>query len=217
MNEKPENRIDRVVNDLLRGRRLRLRGGDAEEKEAIIAAARLAAVRTGPQRMHPAFRRRLAEALQAAPRDNFLTRRAALVAGIGVAAGALAGAVMERAMEPAQGARSASAPVDPEKGVWTDVGALADFKEGQGTLVRAGAVGAFVFRHDQKVSAVSSMCSHLPCELWWDGRAAVLECPCHPVSFTPSGQPSSSAYSLPALNLVRARVSAEGRVEVLGT
>ena len=41
MNGKPENRIERIVTDLLRGRRLKLRGGDAEEKEAITAAARL--------------------------------------------------------------------------------------------------------------------------------------------------------------------------------
>ena len=31
---KPENRVDRIVSDLLHGRRLRLRGGDAEEKAA---------------------------------------------------------------------------------------------------------------------------------------------------------------------------------------
>ena len=39
---KPENRVDKIVSDLLRGRRLRLRGGDAEEKAAITAAARRA-------------------------------------------------------------------------------------------------------------------------------------------------------------------------------
>ena len=32
MNDKPENRFDKIVSDLLRGRRLKLRGGDAEEK-----------------------------------------------------------------------------------------------------------------------------------------------------------------------------------------
>src|SRR3989442_13062924 len=98
MPEQPENRVERIVNDLLRGRRLRLRGGDAEEKEAITAAARLAAARQGPQRMHPAFRRELAEKLRLAPEGTWLTRRAALVAGLGVAAGALAGGVVSRAL-----------------------------------------------------------------------------------------------------------------------
>ncbi len=219
MPDQPENRIERIVDDLLHGRRLRLRAGDAEEKEAIIAAARLAAARSGPQRMSPAFRRRLAQILDSAPREARLTRRAALVAGLGVAAGALAGGIVgkELASSPAPLPLSASRPVVPRNGRWTDVGAMADFSEGQGKLVRAGAVGAFVFRRGETVTAVSSMCSHLPCELWWESRSSLLECPCHPVSFTSDGKPSSPSYTLPALNEVKVRVTAAGRVEVLGT
>src|SRR5260370_14949300 len=100
MPEQPENRIERIVEDLLQGRRLRLRAGDAEEKQAIIAAARLAAARSGPQRMSPAFRRRLAHILDSSPREPRLTRRAALVAGLGVAAGALAGGIRGRGLPP---------------------------------------------------------------------------------------------------------------------
>jgi nitrite reductase/ring-hydroxylating ferredoxin subunit len=219
MPEQPENRIEQIVDDLLRGRRLRLKAGDAEEKEAIIAAARLAAARSGPQRMSPAFRRRLAEILDSVPREPRLTRRAALVAGLGVAAGAVAGGIVGKALAPSPTPLpiSASSPVVPNNGRWTDVGSLADFKEGQGTLVKAGAVGAFVFRRGETVSAVSSMCSHLPCELWWESGSSLLECPCHPVSFTPDGKPSSPSYTLPALNEVKARVTGAGRVEVLGT
>lgn len=219
MPEKPENRVERIVSDLLRGRRLRLRAGDAEEKEAITAAARFAAASQGPQRMSPAFRRRLAEILESTPRETWLTRRAALVAGLGVAAGALAGGLVGRSLEPTRGGalQAASSPVLPDNGQWTDVGALADFKEGAGKLVKAGAVGAFVFRRGESVSAVSSMCSHLPCELWWEGNSGLLECPCHPVSFTADGKPSSLSYALPNLNEVKARVTDTGRVEVLGT
>src|SRR6266851_4817397 len=184
MPEQPENRIERIVDDLLHGRRLRLRAGDAEEKQAIIAAARLAAARSGPQRMSPAFRHRLAQILDSSPAPLPI---------------------------------SASSPVVPRNGRWTDVGAMADFREGQGKLVRAGAVGAFVFRRGQTVTAVSSMCSHLPCELWWESGSSLLECPCHPVSFTSDGKPSSPSYTLPALNEVKVRVTAAARVEVLGT
>ena len=216
--ESPENRVERVINDLLRGRRLRLRGGDADEKEAITAAARLAALSQGPQRMNPAFRRRLAQRLDAPPGESWLTRRAALVAGLGVAAGALGGTAITRALEPApETARAGGRRITPTHGRWVDVGALADFAEGQATLVRAGSVGAFVFRSGQSVSALSSMCSHLPCELWWDRSGSVLTCPCHPVSFKPDGSPASKAYPLPALDVVMSRVSAEGRVELLGT
>ncbi len=219
MGKKPENRVERIVNDLLHGRRLKLRAGDAEEKEAITAAARFAAARQGPQRMSPAFRRRLAQTLESAPKETWLTRRAAMVAGLGVAAAALAGGIVGRALEPAgsPAPSTTSSPVLPKNGRWTDVGALADFSEGQGKLVRAGGVRAFVFRQGEAVTAVSSMCSHLPCELWWDRGPSVLQCPCHPVSFTRDGKPSSPSYTLPALNEVKARVSAEGRVEVLGT
>ena len=218
MPEKPENRVDRIVNDLLRGRRLRLRAGDAEEKEAITAAARFAAASQGPQRMSPAFRRRLAQILESAPRETWMTRRAALVAGLGVAAGAVAGGIVGRQLTPvgdaSLSARSAVLPVD---GTWTDVGAIGDFQEGQGKLVKAGGVGAFVFRRGETVTAVSSICSHLPCELWWDHGAALLDCPCHPVSFTAEGKPSSPSYTLPPLNEVKVRLTAAGRVEVLGT
>ena len=89
MSRKPENRVDKIIADLLRGRRLKLRGGDAEEKAAITAAARLAGARQGPQRMHPAFRKRLAQALEQAPDERWVTRRTALVAGLGLAAGAV--------------------------------------------------------------------------------------------------------------------------------
>jgi len=219
MRDKPENRVERIVNDLLHGRRLRLRAGDAEEKEAITAAARFAAASQGPQRMSPAFRRRLAQTLESTEKEPWLSRRAALVAGLGVAAGALTGGIVGRALEtsgsPALSATSS--PVLPKNGRWTDVGALTDFSEGQGKLVKAGAVGAFVFRRGEAVTAVSNMCSHLPCELWWDQAPSLLQCPCHPVSFTADGKPSSLSYTLPSLNEVKARVSAEGRVEVLGT
>jgi nitrite reductase/ring-hydroxylating ferredoxin subunit len=217
MPEQPENRIERIVDDLMHGRRLRLRAGDAEEKEAIIAAARFAAAGQGPQRMSPAFRRRLAQSLESMPPAR-LTRRAALVAGLGVAAGALAGGIVGSKLAHTGGASlSASSPVLPVNGVWTDVGALPDFKEGQGKLVKAGAVGAFVFRRGETVTAVSSMCSHLPCELWWDGGPGLLECPCHPVSFTSDGKPNSPSYTLPSLNEVKVRVTSAGRVQVLGT
>src|ERR1700687_4448689 len=80
MPDKPENRVDRIVSDLLRGRRLKLRGGDAEEKEAITMAARLAAASQGPQRMSSTFRSRLAAALESPPHEGWCTPSARWVA-----------------------------------------------------------------------------------------------------------------------------------------
>ncbi|HET9781424.1 MAG TPA: Rieske (2Fe-2S) protein [Candidatus Dormibacteraeota bacterium] len=214
MNRKPENRIEQIVSDLLRGRRLKLRGGDAEEKAAITAAARLAGARQGPQRMHPAFRKRLERALEETPREGWITRRAALVAGLGLAAGAAGGTILGRVTEQPVLAKSGD-PIDPQHGRWIDVAAMSDLREGHGTLVAAGAVRAFVFRNGDTVTAVSSICSHLPCELWWDRDRSYLACPCHPAAFQPDGRPSQG-YSLPPLNPVHVRVTDAGRVEVLG-
>lgn len=214
MNRKPENRIDRIVSDLLRGRRLKLRGGDAEEKAAITAAARLAGARQGPQRMHPAFRKRLQQTIAQTPREGWITRRAALVAGLGLAAGAAGGAILGRTAEPQVAAGRGA--INPVHGRWVDVAAMSELQDGQGKLVAAGSVRAFVFRSGDTVSAVSSICSHLPCELWWDSGHAHLACPCHPVSFQRDGRPSDG-YTLPPLNTVHVRVTNAGRVEVLGT
>jgi nitrite reductase/ring-hydroxylating ferredoxin subunit len=215
MTRKPEDRLDKIVSNLLRGRRLKLRGGDAEEKAAITAAARLAGARQAPQRMHPAFRNRLARELELAPSEVWMTRRGALVAGLGLAAGAAGGAFLSRTME-APPARAGGEPIDPIQGRWVDVAALSDLKEGQGHQVVAGSIGAFVFRQGDSVTAVSSICSHLPCELWWSHKDGHLACPCHPAAFAPDGKPTNP-YALPALNTVRVRVTGAGRVEVLGT
>jgi nitrite reductase/ring-hydroxylating ferredoxin subunit len=97
-----------------------------------------------------------------------------------------------------------------------DVGALTDFPDGGARLVKAGSIGAFVYRRDTQVSAVSSICSDLPCELWWDGPKAVLACPCHNKTFTPQGQSTDTQYPLPSLDTVDVRVNDQGRVEVFG-
>lgn len=216
---KPENRVEKIVSDLLRGRRLKLRGGDAEEKAAITLAARLVAARRGTQRMHPAFRNRLEQALKSAPEQPWLTRRAALVAGFGLAAGGLAGGMIGRALESSTPATQtlAGSAINPINGRWVDVAAMSDLVEGQGMRVTAGGVGAFLFRRGDSVTAVSSICSHLPCELWWNNGDGLLDCPCHPASFTPQGKSTDPTYPLPALNTVQVRVTVAGRVEVLGT
>jgi Rieske Fe-S protein len=218
MSERPEDRVDRIVGALLRGRRLKLRGGDAEEKEAIVMAARLAAARRGSPLMSPAFRQRLIKELGAGPQESWMTRRAALVAGLGVVAGAVGGGLLGRSLDGGGSQPSATAGkvVQPTNGRWIDVGALADFAPGQARMVRAGAVGAFVTRDgDNSVSAVSSICSDLPCELWWDSSQRALVCPCHNRTFTAQGS-SNGMYKLRSLDVVQARVN-EGRVEVLGT
>jgi hypothetical protein len=75
------DRLEQIVERLLAGRRPRVRPNDVEDKEAILAAARLAAARESYPRMSSRFRRRLAAQLLDRPRTG-LTRRSALVAGV---------------------------------------------------------------------------------------------------------------------------------------
>jgi nitrite reductase/ring-hydroxylating ferredoxin subunit len=217
MNRKPEDRVDRVISNLLNGRRLKLGSGDADERAAIIVAARLAGAFQGPKRMHSAFKKGLAQALDRAPTRGWVTRRAALMAGLGLAAGAATGGLFEMTRRPRALARAGGHPIDPINGRWIDVAALNELVEGEGKRVAAGAVGAYLFRRGDTVTAISSVCSHLPCELRWDGVNDLLACPCHPATFTRDGQSTDRTYPLPALNQVHVRVTVTGRVEVLGT
>src|SRR5947209_9070102 len=106
MFESVEERIDRVVDGLLKGRRLRVKARDAAEREAIMVAAELAAAREGHPRMAPAFRRRLA-ALLGGEDAARLTRRTALGAVAGLAAGVTGAAAFGRLLE---GAPAPAAP-----------------------------------------------------------------------------------------------------------
>ncbi|HYM67450.1 MAG TPA: Rieske 2Fe-2S domain-containing protein, partial [Patescibacteria group bacterium] len=163
MTDKPEDRVERAVSKLLRGKRLAMSGGDADEKDALIAAARLVAARQAPHHMSPGFRKRLARSLAQAPDASWITRRTALVAGLGLAAGAAAGGLVGRSMAPEPQGQAGRGPIDPVDARWVDVAALSDLVEGQGHSVKAGAVNAYVFRRGSTVTAVSSICTHLPC------------------------------------------------------
>lgn len=241
--ERRAERLDRLVADVLAGRHLKATPHDAADREAIQVAARLAGVRDGYPRMSSAFRRRLGHMLEAGEAPRWLNRRAALAAGLGLAAGAVGGAVAGPAAGRLEGLRAAmphptptattDATANPRarpassRGViepraelsrWTDTGlTLADLAEGVPYRVTAGAIGAFVVRRGAQVMAMSSVCTHLPCELVWQSDRKVLNCPCHNVAFDAQGQSLSDGYPFPALPFVNVRVRSDGRVEVLGT
>ncbi len=151
------------------------------------------------------------------PNDSWVTRRTAPVGGLGLAAGAVSGSFFGRVLQPARIARGAGEPIHPVNGRWLDVAALTELVEGQGQRVAAGAVGAYLFRHGNTVAGVSSICSHLPCELQWDAAKDLLACPCHPATFESDGHSTDLYSRLPPLSSVVVRVTVSGRVEVLGT
>jgi nitrite reductase/ring-hydroxylating ferredoxin subunit len=233
--ERSAERLDRLVSDLLAGRHLKATPSNADERDAIRMAARLAGAREGYPRMSSAFRRRLGRLLDKGEPAPWMSRRAALVGGLGVAAGAMGAALLEQLGRPGQiglpqpaqhssttppaATAPARAVIDPRPQVasWMDTGILMkDMVEGQPRRVTAGSVGAFIFRKGDQVLAMSAYCTHLPCELTWQSKDHVLNCPCHNQLFDSDGLSLAEGYKLPALPLVRTRIT-NGRVEVLGT
>lgn len=228
---RPEraDRVNRVVEALTKGRRPRIGRGDAPERRELLMAAQLAGAREGSPHLRPAFRRRLALQLRGGAPRTMPTRREALVAGLALAAGAVAGVKIgqqellgggPRSARPSPPPRAevtvlADSVIDPRPGRWIDVAAFDEMVEGQPLRVNVGAFSAFLVRQGDLVTGVSSVCSHLPCELIWSARQARLVCPCHNQSFDVRGEPVVESYSVPALTRVRVQV-VSGRVQVLG-
>lgn len=209
-----EGRIDRVVNDLLKGRRLRLKARDALERDAIMVAAELAGAREGHPRMSPAFRRRLA-AMVAGTDRSMVSRRTALGAVAGLAAGVTGAAALGRLAgggTPAPGAARpgiAGGLMKPGGGRWVPVAALADLSQAAPTRVVAGDLVAFLFREGDAVRGVSGICSHAnwPCTLVWTAaEGGSLNCPCHNVDFTSRGTTLNVHYGVPPLPEVQVKV-----------
>jgi cytochrome b6-f complex iron-sulfur subunit len=231
--DRAAERVDQLVESVLGGRRLKATPSDAAEREAILAAAGLAGSREGYPRMSPAFKRRLQGLLQGQPEPRMMTRRAALVAGLGVAAGGIAGGMAVRIAKPPTLPQTAARPaLEPQVGQeepatinplpetqkWWDTGVRAeDLAQDAPVRVSAGSVGAFIMRRGNMVVAMSAYCTHLPCELQWVAQSRVLNCPCHNSAFDLNGVSlGQTPYRWPTLPAVNVRVN-NGIVEVLGT
>ncbi len=214
MSDKAAERVNRIVERLLKGGRVSAGAGDAAEREAIRAAALLSGARESFPRPTPAFKRELAATLDAQGRPGWVSRRTAMVAGLGLALGGAAGVAYRARSESPAGPVP---PVQPEPGRWVDVAALSEVPVGRALLVKAGAVEAFVSRSGDTLIAVSAICSHMPCHLDAQSDGTLL-CPCHNKLFDASGKVLDWAYAaaVPPLRKVRVRVL-NSRVEVLGT
>ncbi len=68
------------------------------------------------------------------------------------------------------------------------VGMLDEFRVGEARLVRHGSKPFFVIRLDeQRVTAVSAVCTHVRCILGFDRERRALTCPCHDGRFDLAG------------------------------
>ena len=190
--------LRRYIDDLLRGRRPKPFQPDDFEAAQIRTAIELRAARQGDDVPRQEFladlHRRLAVQMsgtppEAAPKQN-TTRRQVIVGTSAAAAAAVAAVSIDRAVTGHHGTQApvASGQLTPNDGRWMRVAASSEVPEGVMHPFDLGSVNGFVRRVDGKPEAVSGVCTHQGCRLWFDAPDDRLRCPCHSTSFAPSGQ-----------------------------
>lgn len=189
--------LRRYVDDMLRGRRPKPFQPDDFEAAQIRTAIELRAARQGDDAPRQKFltdlHRRLAEQMagappEAAPKQN-TTRRQVIVGTSAAAAAAVAAVSIDRALtgSPPE-APAVAGQLTPNSGSWQRVAASSEVPDGLMHSFDLGSVSGFVRRVDGKPQAISGVCTHQGCRLWFDAPDDTLRCPCHTTSFSPTGQ-----------------------------
>ena len=191
--------LRRYIDDLLRGRRPKPFHPDDFEAAQIGTAIDLQAVRLGGDVPRQEFladlRSRLAAQHQSAGRpapESRATRRTVIVGTSAAAAAAVAAVSIDRALvdggQVADSDNVSSGQLRPDTGRWMRVAASAELTDGIVRPFDLGSVIGFVHRVDGKPEAVSGLCTHQGCRLWFDAPDDRLRCPCHSTSFSPAGR-----------------------------
>jgi cytochrome b6-f complex iron-sulfur subunit len=221
--------LHRYVDALLDGRRPRPFDADDFEAAQIRTAIELRAARTASDSPSEHFLTDLHRLLAAriphgqdTPRPlpgPHPTRRqvvvgasaAALSAGAGIVAGATSARVI-----PDRHARDDEPSMQPSDGSWQVVAASADVPAGVMHPFDVGSVVGFVRRVNGQPEAISGICTHQGCRLWFDGSLDQLRCPCHSTWFSPTGQVLSHLLPSAPDPLPRLQVrELDGSIEVL--
>jgi cytochrome b6-f complex iron-sulfur subunit len=190
--------LRRYIDDLLRGRRPKPFRPDDFEAAQIRTAIDLQSARLGTDAPRQEFltdlHRRLAEqqeGIRPPASKPSPTRRNVIVGTSAAAAAAVAAVSIDRALidtgQVADGDQG-SRELTPSDGRWMRVAASADVPDGAMRPFDVGSVIGFVRRVNGKPEAVSGVCTHQGCRLWFDAPDDRLRCPCHSTSFSPAGQ-----------------------------
>src|SRR5580693_267589 len=190
--------LRRYVDDLLRGRRPKPFQPDDFEAAQIRTAIELRAARPGGDAPRQEFlnhlHARLAEQMTGTPRAAVprlnTTRRQVIVGTSAAAAAAVTAVSVDRLVIGGQEAEvpAASGQLRPSDGRWTRVAASSEVPDGVMHPFDLGSINGFVRRVNGTPEAVSGVCTHQGCRLWFDAPDDRLRCPCHTTSFAPSGQ-----------------------------
>jgi nitrite reductase/ring-hydroxylating ferredoxin subunit len=196
--------LRRYIDDMLAGRHPKSFTPSEFEAAQLRTAIDLVAVRDDAGKPRPQFVTGLKERLAAemssesAPAAGDVptpdtgppaTRRQVILGTTAAATAAVAGVSVDRLVlrpntnEP-QIADGDMVPVD---GSWQTVASSTEVSEGTMHAFDLGSVNGFVRRVNGKVEAVSGVCTHQGCKLWFDQSVDRLRCPCHSTSFSPAG------------------------------
>jgi nitrite reductase/ring-hydroxylating ferredoxin subunit len=164
-----------------------------------------------------------------------LSRREALRAGVGAAAGLAIGATgmaLIRSSPPGTAPeRSAdAAPLVSGDGVWSEVATVAELPDGAVVRFSTPAFDGFVVNDGGTVRGLVASCTHMGCTLQFRPERGDLRCPCHGASFDLAGRLANGSrgwdeaatypgdsrpYPIDLPDLARPRVKVEdGRVWV---
>ncbi len=190
--------LRKYIDDLLRGRRPKPFQPDDFEAAQIRTAIELRAARPGSDAPRQEFlndlHARLAEQMTGTPpeavRRQSTTRRQVIVGTSAAAAAAVTAVSVDRLAIGGQAAEApaASGQLTPNDGRWMRVAASSEVPDGVMRPFDLGSINGFVRRVNGKPEAVSGVCTHQGCRLWFDAPDDRLRCPCHSTSFAPSGQ-----------------------------
>jgi len=175
-------------------------------------------------RTRPPVRER--EALPSGARRWRLSRRDLLQAGLGAAAGLAAGlvGVSLRAADREDPADPIDAPLVAGEGFWTEVARVDELAPGSAMRFSTAAFDGFVVNDGGTIRALSSVCTHMGCTLFYRPDWQDLRCPCHAASFDLAGRLANgrsawrgrgpylgdaSAYPIELPDLARPRVKVE--------
>jgi Rieske Fe-S protein len=194
--------------------------GDPDEVRAMwTAAAQLRA--SGRAKPDPAFLRSLRERLEGElrpPAPRHITRRTMLGAAAGLAAGLVAGVGLDEVINKTSTPAPTTELVGSD-GRWVVVADAVQALQSRLTPFQAGALSGFLVSDGQGLHAVSSVCTHMACNLRPSGQGSetFLQCPCHGATFDLAGkqtQWSDRPYpTLASLPKIKVKVS-QGQVWV---
>jgi cytochrome b6-f complex iron-sulfur subunit len=219
-----DRNMRRYVDDLLGGRRPKPFNPDDFEATQIRTAIDLAAARPDSDTPRPEFladlQKRLAAQMEE-PADNVTqlpqspigtTRRMVITATSAAAAAAVVAVAVDRLVVDKEGESPASATGEliPNEGTWHPVAASADVTDTGMRRFEVGSMSGFIRRVDGAPEAVSGVCTHQGCKLWFDGPDDRLRCPCHLTSFSPAGQVLSHQLSISPAPLPKIQVREQG-------